>query len=140
MVLGPQATLSAADLGLAISHECGDQRVLGEFELRYERAVGGAAIGNLELQNFGVTVKEGCHGGDPAADEAQNTVRGCGARREGDIDACTTQQTEKRKAMQHGHRLGGAVRLCEQARQDVGVVLTGERNDHLVTTDIGFVE
>ena len=42
--------------------------------------------------------------------------------------------------MQHGNRLGGAVRLCEQARQDVGVVFAGERNDHLVTADIGFVE
>ena len=61
-------------------------------------------------------------------------------RGEGDIDPCTTQQPEERKAMQHGHRLGGAVRLCEQARQDVGVVFAGERNDHLVTTDIGFVE
>ena len=36
--------------GLAITHECGDQCVLGEFELRHEGAVGGAAIGNLELR------------------------------------------------------------------------------------------
>ena len=85
-------------------------------------------------------MQEGRHGGDPTTDEPQNTVGGCGAGREGNINACTTQQTEEGEAMQHGHGLGGAVRLCEQARQDVGVVFAGERNDHLVTTDIGFVE
>ena len=140
MVLASEATLSAADLGFSISHEGGDQSVLGKVEFGDERTVGRATVGDLELQDFSVAVQEGRHGGDATTDETQNTVGGCCTRRKGNIDARTAQQTEECKAMQHSYGLGGAVRLRETTGKDVGVVFAGERNDHLVTTDIGFVE
>ena len=90
-----------------------------------------------ELEDLGLALEERRDRRDvAAAREAQDGVRDRRAGRDRDVDAGFVHERQEREAVDDGDRLRRARRLREQAGEDVRVVLTGQRDDDVLTSDV----
>ena len=147
MVPVPQGATPPCDLRLAVPDYGPDERTLRDIEVSEGPFVAGAVVRYGELEDLDVAVEERGHGGDclaVAAYEPEHAVCRGSPGADGSVHLVGFDQVEEFEAMDHrdGLRtplvgstapgLGGAGRLGVEAGQDVGMVLAGEGDDHVL--------